>query len=125
MTEQQQAQPSAPSPVPSGGGIDWKVWVAGIALIVGFFAGMMVSQMKWKKTSDQLSKASTSVVKKLDESYDALSAAQAFIKNVKTQNADVFNAAAGGMTPQDQQAVRKLAKAAKVKMPPELAKLAK
>lgn len=103
------------------GGLDLKVWIAGILIIVAFFVGMQVASAKWTTAADTQKTATKQVVQKLDEAYETLGMAQAYIQALEKKNPEVYGAVMQDQNPNAQKQLRKLVAAQRVKLPPDLA----
>ena len=107
MADQEQPA-AAPSAAPKGG-LDAKVWLAAILLVVGFFVGMAVKNGQLSGSIDK-SVADIQAAGELIEQYEAVTASTTtFIQQVKANSPDAYKAALDSCTPKARKHVEKLA----------------
>jgi hypothetical protein len=88
--------------------MDWKIWLAAILLIVGFFAGMKVADARFSKSAEDSMTKANAVQQKVAEFQDAVGAAAGFIQTVKTNSPDAYQAALDQCAPKARTAVAKM-----------------
>jgi len=118
MAEETQASAAAPAAQPAG--LDWKVLLIGVGLIVGILIGYAWGGAGWKKASEKQRALSKELAVKLDEAYGMLGAAQSFSQGVKSQNGDVFTQARKSLNPKEMKSLDKLVQSQKVETPKEV-----